>query len=139
MTDLTGIRDALITLLKNSSTLRDVKEWKKAQPPPSTWRGFPFGWIEWAGGPKEPPITQQQVVRDSFYIAVAFKHQNQDRAEDDALACVKKVEDTLASAPTLAGTVATSWVSNREKEKFFMQDEHSVVAIRVTLSTRRRE
>lgn len=87
----------------------------------------------------EAPITQQQIVRDSFYIAVALKHQNQDRVEDDALSCVKNIEDTLDGDPTLGGTVATSWVSNREREKFFMQDEHSVVAIRVTLSTRRRE
>jgi len=137
-----AIRDQIITILQAADPKNDsnvsVKKWFKGEPPKSRWPGFPWGWAEWAGGSMAPPVGAKAEIRDTFYIAIVDKHINAEKAEDSIAEFANSVEAALDDDPTIGGLVAASWVVNREKQKVFDAD-YSVCAVRLTLSTRRRE
>jgi hypothetical protein len=142
MTTPKQIRDAINAILiaqkpKNASNI-ESKKWFDGQPPPSRTPGFPYGWIEWIGGQKSPPTGTKAEIADNFYIVIVDKQIDQDKAENSIMEFVEAIENALETSPTVGGTVAFSWVSNREKEKIF-EGDYSSVAVRITLSTRRRE
>jgi hypothetical protein len=86
----------------------------------------------------EAPVGSKAEIRDSFLIVVVDKHINADVAEDSIMDFADSVEATLDDSPTIGGLVARSYVVNREKQKVFDAD-YSMVAVRVTLQTHRRE
>ena len=140
MTSPKQIVTQLLTILKAATTLKSVKKWYTAEPPFSRAPGFPFGWVEWNGGPMEPPVTSgKQVIRDSFSIVCVCKSLDFEKAEEEALTLVETVESVLDDYPTINALVSASWVSNREKQKLFEKNDYSIVAVRVTLSSWRRE
>lgn len=86
----------------------------------------------------EPPVGAKQLIRDNFYVVVVDKHIEADKAEDSIMDFADSVEAVLDNDPTINNLVATSYVTNREKQKLF-EGDYSIVALRITLSTRRRE
>jgi hypothetical protein len=118
--------------------IRPTFAWFKGEPPKSRWPGFPWGWVEWSGGVMEAPVGSKAMIRDSFYIVVVDKHIEADKAEDSVMDFAESVEAALDDSPTIGGLVAASYVVNREKQKVFLGD-YSMVALRITLATRRRE
>jgi len=88
----------------------------------------------------EPPVGSKAMIRDSFYVIVIDKHVEAKTAEDSVLDFAESIEAALDDAPTIGGLVEASWVFNREKDKWFEQgSDYSFRAMRITLSTRRRE
>jgi len=137
------IRNQIITILitadpKNEAG-KSIVRWFKAEPPKSRWPGFPFGWVEAILGPQEPPVGAKAQIIDQFYICVADKHIDSEKADDSILEFADSVEAALDDDPSIGGLVAASWVSNREKQKVFIEGDYSMCAVRLTLSTRRRE
>lgn len=143
MTSPKAIRNQIISLLTSANPKNGVGEsitrWFKGEPPKSRWPGFPWGWVEWAGGVQEAPVGSKALIRDNFYVVVVDKHIEADKAEDSVLDFAESVEAALDDSPTLGGLVEASYVVNREKQKVFLQGDYSMVAVRITLSTRRRE
>ncbi|HLE74924.1 MAG TPA: hypothetical protein VI864_02640 [Candidatus Bathyarchaeia archaeon] len=143
MTSPKAIRDQIITLLttadpKNGAG-KSVVKWFKGEPPKSRWPGFPWGWVEWTGGIMEPPVGSKAEIRDNFFVVVVDKHVDAEKAEDSVMDFADSVEAALDDSPTIGGLVAYSWVVNREKQKVFLEGDYSMIALRITLSTRRRE
>lgn len=137
------VRNQVISILQTvdpkNGDGKSVKKWHKGEPPRSRWAGFPWGWVEWVGGPMKPSsMGAKMKVEDRFYVVVVDKHVNEDKAEDSVLDFVNSVEAALDDDPTIGGLVATSYVINREKVKFFERD-YSICAMRITLYTWRRE
>lgn len=145
MTDPKAIRNQIITILKDADPKngdnKSITRWEEGEPPKRSWPGFPWGWVEWAGGPVSPPVGTKAEIFDGFYIVVVDKHLMAGKAEDSVMEFAETVKTALKSDPTIGGLVAFSWVSNLEKQKVFIESEgdYSFVALRVTLSTRRRE
>lgn len=142
MTSPKAIRDQIITLLKAADPKnvagKSIVRWEKGEPPKSRWPGFPWGWVEWSGGPMEAPVGSKAEIRDSFLVVVIDKHINADVAEDSIMDFADAIETALDDSPTIGDLVARSYVVNREKQKVFDAD-YSMVAVRVTLQTHRRE
>jgi hypothetical protein len=136
------IRDKIIDLIKaadpKNSKDAGVTAWFKGEPPKSRYPGFPWGWVEWAGGPMEPPVGSKAEVKDVFLIVVVDKHIEADRAEDSVMDFAESVEAVLDNDGTVGGLVGRSYVTNREKQKLFDGD-YSVCACRITFQTHRRE
>jgi len=133
------ITDYLLETLRNESNLSDFKKWFLGEPAPSQYPSSPWGWVEWIGGRQTPGTTSNRMkVEDQFYIGLIYKHPSHEKAEENIMNYEVYVKSALASDQTLDGNVAYSFVSNREKQKLFMGD-HSIVACRITVTTRRNE
>jgi hypothetical protein len=132
------ICNSIIALLKAAETLKGFKKWFLGEPAPSKYPGFPWGWVEWNGGPEDPPVSVKSQVRDVFFVVFVSQHVDASVAEASGMALLQEVEAVLKGDRSLGGLVEASWVSNREKEKKF-QGEQSMIAIRITVQTRRRE
>jgi len=87
----------------------------------------------------EAPVGSKQLIRDNFYVVVVDKHIEADKAEDSIMDFADSVEAVLDDDPSINNLVATSWVGNREKWKTFIEGDYSMVAVRITLHTWRRE
>lgn len=137
------IRDQIISILGTADPKNDsgvsIKKIFKGEPPKSRWPSFPWAWVEWAGGSMAPPVGAKAEIRDTFYIAVVDKHIDAEKAEDSIAEFANSVEAALDDFPTIGGLVAASWVTNREKQKVFIEGDYNMVAVRLTLTTRRRE
>ena len=137
-----AIRDQIITILTTADPKNEagvsIKKWFKGQPPLSRAPAFPWGWVEWSGGVMQPPVGSKAEINDNFFIVVVDKHINSEKAEDSVMEFVDTIVAALDDAPTIGDLVAYSWVSNREKEKQF-EGDYSLIAVRLTLSTRRNE
>ena len=133
------ITDYLLLTLRANSNLSAIKKWFLGEPAPSQYPSSPWGWVEWTGGRQAPGTVANTInVEDQFYIVVVHKHPSFEKAEETVMGYVETIESSLASDRTLDGNVGYSFVSNREKQKQFMGD-HSIVAARLTLQTRRRK
>ena len=144
MTSPKAIRNQIITLLKSADPKngagKPVKKWFEAEPQRSTWLDFPFGWVECALGSVDPPVGSKAQIHDSFYVVIVDKHVEAKVAEDSILDFAETIKTALKGFPTIGDLVEGSWVSNCEKDKWFEQgSDYSFRAIRVTLTTRRRE
>lgn len=142
MTSPKAVRDQIITLLKaanpKNTAGKSIVKWFKGEPPRSRWPGFPWAWVEWSGGPMEPPVGSKAEIRDSFLIVVVDKDINAEHAEDSIMDFAESIEAGLDDSPTIGDLVARSYVVNRAKQKVFDAD-YSMVAVQVTLQTHRRE
>jgi len=137
-----AIRDQIISILTAADPKNDaeasIKKIFKGEPPRSRWPGFPWGWVEWVGGIMEPPVGAKAQIRDIFYIVIVDRHVDAEKAENSIMEFASSVEAALDDDPSIGGLVAASWVINREKQKLFESD-YSIVAVRLTFATRRRE
>ena len=137
------IRDALITILtdgdpKNSAG-KGLTTILKGEPPKHRYPSFPFGWIQWTGGPITPSsMAAKNKVTDNFFIVVVDKYPDEKKVEDSMLSFYDSIEALLDNDLTITGTVASSWVTNREVDRFFMGD-YSMAGLRITLQCRKRE
>lgn len=143
MTSPKAIRNQIISILQTANPLngagKSIVRWMKGEPAKSRWPGFPWGWVEWAGGVQEAPVGSKAEIRDNFFVVVVDKHIEADKAEDSVMDFAESIEAALDDSPTLGGLVAASYVVNREKQKVFLEGDYSMIALRITLSTRRRE
>lgn len=118
---------------------KSIAEWFKGQPSSSRAPAFPWGWVEWLGGEMKHDIGSVTAeINDKFLIAVLDKHINVDKAEDSIMDFADTIETALESSVLLGGLVIDSWIINREKQKSF-ENDYSVVAVKITLFTRRRK
>jgi hypothetical protein len=117
---------------------KSVVRWFVGQPPKSRWPGFPFGWVEWAGDQLKPPTIKLQEIQDRYYIVVIDKHAVETKAEDSIMDFAATIRDVILANPTLDSKVSFAYVEKREREKQW-EGESSVVALRVTIYTRRKE
>ncbi len=142
MTGPKAIRNQIITILQTADPKngqnQSINKIFFGEPPKSRYPGFPWGWVEWAGGPMEPPVGAKAEVKDVFLIVVVDKHIEADRAEDSVMDFADSVEAVLDNDGTVGGLVGRSYVTNREKQKLFDGD-YSVCACRITFQTHRRE
>ena len=139
MTSSKTIRDKLIEILDAAGTLAAVTGWFKGEPLIGRRTAYPFAWIEWIGGPVAAPVGAKAEIRDNFYVAVVDKDTDAEKAEDKIMDWAEAVEAVLDDDPSIESLVATSFVVNREKQKLFDSNMASIVAVRLTLFTRRRE
>ena len=142
MTSPMAIRNKILEVLEDgkpkNSAGKSVVKWYRGEKALGSINGFPCGWVVWAGGPEEAPVGSKQVIRDAFHVTVVDKNVDAEKAEDSVESFCPSVEDVLAAVATLGGLVSQSWVSNREKEKIFLND-YSVVGCRITVQSWRRE
>jgi hypothetical protein len=143
LTSPKAIRDQIITLLKAANPKNGVgqgiKEIFKGEPPKSRWHDKPWGWVEWTSGAMQAPVGSKAEIRDSFVVVIVDKHIDAEKAEDSVMDFAESIEAALDDSPTIGGLVAASYVVNREKQKVFLEGDYSMVAVRITLATRRRE
>ena len=93
----------------------------------------PFGWVEWAGGPRKPEAGTKKIV-DNFYVVLAKKSTDSNGNEDAVIALCKATETALEADPQLNSTTFDSYVSNREVQKVPAGD-YEIAAVRITLTT----
>ena len=70
--DVTSIKTAILAKLAVAGDLASVKTWLHAEPAPVKYPTSPFGWVEWAGGPRKPEASGVKVM-DNFYVVLAKK------------------------------------------------------------------
>jgi hypothetical protein len=139
LTSNKAIRDKIIELLDADPDLDPIKQWFKGEPVLSKQPAYPWAWVEWTAGRVEAPVGVKQQFLDNFYVVVVDADADPEQAEDKAIDWADLVHATLRNNPTIDDLVAASFVINREKQKLFDSNQRSVVAVRLTLSTRRRE
>lgn len=137
-----AIRDALNAILvagdPQNSAGKSITHWLNAEPPQNRYRSFPFGFIQWNGGPvTSATMSTRNRVVDTFFIVVVDNHPDEGKTEDSLLSFYDSIEAVLDDDPTINGTVASSYVSNREVER--NPNKYGMVALRLTLSCRKRE
>ena len=136
------IRDALITILtdgnpKNSAE-KSIVKWLKGEPPKHRYPSFPFGWIQWLGGPITPSsMAAKNKVVDNFLITVLDKYPDEKKVEYSMLSFYDSIEAVLDNDLTITGTVASSWVSNRAVLRH--PSDYSMAALQISLTCRKRE
>ncbi len=131
--DVASIKTAILAKLAAAADLVSIKTWLHAEPAPVRHPTSPFGWVEWAGGPRNPEAGTKKVV-DNFYIVIVKKSTDADGNEDAVITLCKAAEDALEADSQLAATTFDSWVSNREVQKGPAGD-YEIAAVRITLST----
>lgn len=133
MTNPKDIVDNILTMLKADADLAALKNhWHKGEPKPGTWNKFPFGWVEWSGGPGKPRSVTINEFTEQVHIVVVCMHVDHKRAEDSAMEYAALIKDVLSADYTLLGAVARSWCSARVKDKFFTSTNHNLTVVRVT-------
>ena len=128
-----SIKTAILAKLAAAAGLASVKTWLKAEPAPVKYPTSPFGWVEWAGGPRKPEASGLKVT-DNFYIVLAKKSTDSNGNEDAVISFCKAAEIALEADPQLNNTTFDSWVSNREVQKVPAGD-CEIAAVRITLTT----
>lgn len=136
MSDPQPVVDKILEILKASSELQEIKQWFLGEPVRT--KGYPFGWVEWVGGPVEPGVAKE-TFKDAFNVVVADRHINEDKAERRAMNYAKKVKDALYADRTLGGLVGALWLEHRAKEKVFDTEDYSIIGIGLTFRIRSRE
>lgn len=132
------ITNYILETLRDDSNLSAIKTWFFGEPSTSQFPSSPWGWAEWTGGRQQPGAASNAMnTEDQFWIVIVVKHPNHEQGEEDTLSYVENTESALAADRTLDGKVAYSWISNREKQRPF--NDRSIVAARLTLTTRRRK
>ncbi len=82
MSQNTGsIKAVLLAKLSEAPALSSVRKWFHAEPAPVCYPALPFGWVEWAGGPKNPNAQTAKVV-DDFHVVLVKKSADSDGNED---------------------------------------------------------
>lgn len=133
------ITDYLLATLRADSNLSDIKKWFLGEPAPSQYPSSPWGWVEWTGGRQTPStVSNKMSVEDTLFVVVVSKHPSHEQAETNVMGYVEAIESSIVSDRTLDGNVAYCYVSNREKQKQFMND-YSIVACRLTVTTKRKK
>jgi hypothetical protein len=132
--DAASIKTAILALLTNGVGLTAVKKWLKAEPSPMSYPTSPFGYVEWAGGPRVPEAGGKKVV-DNFYVIIIKKSTSTDDNEDALIALCKAAEVLLEADNTLSGTTFDSYISNREVQKVPQNGNNEIAAVRLTVST----
>jgi len=129
------IVENILTMLKADANLKALKtRWHKGEPLPATWNKFPFGWVEWSGGPATPRTVTLNEFREEVHIVVVCMHVAHERAEDSIMDYAALIKDVLSADYTLLGAVARSWCSARVKDKFFTSTDHNLTVMRLTLT-----
>ena len=131
--DTASIKAALLAKLSEAPALAVVKKWFHAEPAPVRYPASPFGWVEWAGGPKNPNAQTAKVV-DDFHVVLVRKSADSDGNEDALIALCTAAEAAIEADHTLSGTTFDCYVSNREVQKI-PQGDYEIAAIRLTVHT----
>ena len=109
--DVASIKAAILSKLTTASELASVKTWLHAEPALVGYPTNPFGWVEWAGGPRNPETGTKKIV-DNSYVVIVKKNADLDGNEDAVIALCKSAENALEAYPDLNGTTFDSYVSN---------------------------
>jgi len=131
MTSRKEIIDSILSIFRAHADTKTV-EWHKGEPPRSRWNQYPFGWVEWVGGPIEPRTAISEKHKPMIHIVVNSKHVDEDKAEDSVMDYAEKLESVIEGDRTLGGMATTCWFIFDEKSKMFEED-YSIAGIRLTL------
>ncbi len=131
--DVASIKAAILAKLTATAGLSSIKSWLHAEPPPIRYPTSPFGWVEWAGGPRNPEAGTKKIA-DNFYVVIVKKSADSEGNEDAVIDLCKSAEDALEADPELNSTTFDSFVSNREVQKIPSGD-YEIAAVRITVST----
>ena len=131
--DAASIKTAILAKLAEAPELASIKTWLHAEPAPVRYPTSPFGWVEWAGGPRSPEAGTKKIV-DNFYIVIVKKSADPEGNEDAVIALCKSAETALEADATLGGTTFDSYVSNREVQKVPAGD-YEIAAVRMIVTT----
>jgi hypothetical protein len=131
--DVASIKTAILAKLAAAADLASVKTWLKAEPAPVKYPTSPFGWVEWAGGPRKPEASGMKVV-DNFYVVLMKKSANSDANEDAVITLATKGGGGFDGGSQLSGTTFDSYVSNREVQKIPAGD-YEIATVRLTIHT----
>ena len=131
--DVETIKTAILAVLTNGVGLTKIKKWLNSEPSPTSYPTSPFGYVEWAGGPRAPEAGAKKVT-DNYFIVLINKSGSPDENEKVLMSFYKAAESLLEADSTLGGTTFDSWVINREIQKI-PQDNNEIAGLRITLTT----
>lgn len=135
MSNPSDIVENVLTMLKADAELEALeKRWHKGEPLPQTWNKFPFGWVEWAGGPARPRTVTLNEFREEIHVVVVCMHAKHERAEDSVMNYAALIKDVLEVDYTLLGAVNRSWCSARVKDKYFTSEKRNMTVMRLTIT-----
>lgn len=135
---ITQIETEILSIL-DAGSLNPSLTWSRGEPAKGRFPDYPFGFIEWILGDRFPKLATQAEIRDVFTITWVSRFPDEDKAEIEATDAVKAIEDLFKANPTLNGKVNAAWISRRIKDKTFDAQDYSIIAVRLTLTTRRKE
>ncbi len=131
--DVASIKAAILAKLAAAEELASVKTWLHAEPAPVRYPSSPFGWVEWAGGPRKPEAATKKII-DNFHVVIVKKSADSQANEDSVIALCKAAENALEADPELGGATFDSYICNREVQKVPAGD-YEIAAVRLTVTT----
>lgn len=131
MTSVKTIVDKTIAILKAAKGLGNVKKWHKGQPAEARVIGYPYGWVEWLGGPVETDTPVIESVKDSLLIVIVDMKAAENKAEDSVMDYTEKIKTIIYADRTLNGAVKKTYLRRREKQKLLHKD-YSIAAVGLT-------
>ena len=131
--DTASVKVALLAKLSEAPALTSVRKWFHAEPVPVRYPASPFGWVEWAGGPKSRDSQTGKVV-DDFHVVLVKKSADSEGNEDTLIVLCSAAEAAIEADHTLNGTTFDCYVISREVQKIPQQDGE-IAAVRLTVHT----
>lgn len=122
-------------MLEAAESLSNVKEWHKGAPALGRINRYPYGYVEWMGGPVSPRTGVSEKVKDQLFVVIVDRHVAEDKAEDAVMDYAVSIHAVVKSDRTLNGAVTRSWLSFREKEKLFEgKTDASIAGVRLSFT-----
>jgi len=126
------IADKIIELLKSDQALNF--DWYFE--PPVRAKTFPYGFVDFAGGPSERVVGSKSLFTYNFYIVTIHrKRSDTDETERNLMDWTEKALNILRSNFTLDGLVEDSRIMAVEGDYAFT-DQGNLIATRITLQVK---
>lgn len=135
MTNVTDITEQILAIMTAGLVL---KKWCLGRPPKGRIPDFPFGIVDYIGGESDPKLGTQSHITDMWDIYYIARFFEEDVAERDAMSQMKVIEDMIIANPTLNGKVESAWIERRIVDKTFTPEDYSIICVKLTLHTRRK-
>lgn len=137
MVDVTDITHEIIAILEVGCP---TKKWCLGRPPKARVPDFPFGVVEFAGGTSDPLLGKQSHIEDLWDIFYIARYITEDKAEEDAMAKMKVIEDLIINNPTINSKVESAWIERRIMDRTILPppEDYSMICVKLTLHTRRK-
>jgi len=126
------IADKIIQLLKADTDL--AFDWYFE--PPVRAKSFPYGFVDFAGGPAEKVVGSKSLFTYNFYIVIIHrKRSDTDQTERNLMDWTEKAVNILRSNFTLDGLVEDSRITAVEGDYAFTE-QGNLIATRITLQVK---
>jgi hypothetical protein len=127
------VADKIIELLKSDQELNF--DWYFE--PPVRAKTFPYGFVDFAGGPvEEGMMGTKSIFRCSYYVVMVHRRRSDtDNTERSLMDWTEKAMDILRENYTLGGLVLETVVTAVEGD-FMPTDQGNLIATRITLQVK---